>query len=224
MKNSISVTNVSKSYGMNYSKQQVLKEIDLDISGGTFVVIHGESGSGKSTLINLIAGFDSPDSGEILVNETNIAAMNETKKALFRRKQMGIVFQQYHLVPELTAFENVIFPLTLNGIKGKAAREKAREILEFVGMPDNLNKLPEEYSGGQCQRIAIARAMVIHPGILLADEPTGNLDSQNRELVLDLISKINRKLGATILMVTHSVSERKYADTVIEIKDGLIKV
>lgn len=219
----LEIQGINKSFGTKDNKTNVLSNVNFTVDKGEFVVIHGESGSGKSTLLNIMAGFEKPDKGEVLINGTDITKLNESKKAVFRRKHIGFVFQQYHLIPELSALENVMFPLTLDKVSAREAKKKATEILSYVGIDKNIDNLPSQFSGGQNQRIAIARAMIAKPEILFADEPTGNLDSVNSEKILSLLKKVNRELGTVILMVTHSVREREVADRLIEIKDGVVQ-
>jgi len=216
----LSAQNVIRNY--SNGRVQVLRDISFSVNQGEFIVIHGESGSGKSTLMQLLAGFDKADSGEIRIDQTNICAMNESQRARFRRDHIGFVFQQFHLLPELTALENVMMPLLIQKKGAKAAREQAEKYLFYVGLEERMNHTPERLSGGQNQRVAIARALIGNSKLLFADEPTGNLDSKNRKEILDLLKKINRERGATIMMVTHSAEERSIADRVIELKDGVI--
>lgn len=213
-----------KSLNKNYAKGRVsiLKDVSFSVKQGEFIVIHGESGSGKSTLLHLLAGFDRADSGSIILDKTDICKLNESQKARFRRDHIGFIFQQFHLLPELTALENVMMPLLIQKENVKKAREQAGKYLFYVGLEDRMNHTPERLSGGQNQRVAIARALIGHSSVLFADEPTGNLDSKNRTEILELLKKINREHGATIMMVTHSVEERSIADRVIELKDGVI--
>lgn len=213
-----------KSLNKNYAKGRVsiLKDVSFSVKQGEFIVIHGESGSGKSTLLHLLAGFDRADSGSIILDKTDICKLNESQKARFRRDHIGFIFQQFHLLPELTALENVMMPLLIQKENVKKAREQAEKYLFYVGLEDRMNHTPERLSGGQNQRVAIARALIGHSSVLFADEPTGNLDSKNRTEILELLKKINREHGATIMMVTHSVEERSIADRVIELKDGVI--
>lgn len=216
----LTVQRLNKSYGSG--QVSILKDVSFRISQGEFIVVHGESGSGKSTLLHLLAGFDRADSGEILFGESDICKMNESQRARFRRDHVGFVFQQFHLLPELTALENVMMPLLIQKVKSKKAREQAEKYLFYVGLEDRMNHTPERLSGGQNQRVAIARALIGSAPVILADEPTGNLDSKNRAEILELLRKINREKRTTIMMVTHSVEERSVADRVIELRDGVI--
>ncbi len=216
----LNINNISKSY--SDGKIAVLKNIHFSVQRGEFIVIHGESGSGKSTLLQLLAGVEKADQGEITLNGTNICRLNESRRAMFRRKNVGFVFQQFHLLPELTALENVMMPLLIQKASLKKASEKAKHLLFYVGLEDRINHRPEQLSGGQNQRVAVARALVAEPAVIFADEPTGNLDSKNRAELLALLQKINKERGATLLMVTHSEQERAVANRVIELKDGVI--
>lgn len=216
----LTVQGLNKSYGSG--EVSILKDVSFRISQGEFIVIHGESGSGKSTLLHLLAGFDRADSGEILFGQSDICKMNESQRARFRSDHVGFVFQQFHLLPELTALENVMMPLLIQKVKSKKAREQAEKYLFYVGLEDRINHTPERLSGGQNQRVAIARALIGSAPVILADEPTGNLDSKNRAEILELLRKINREKRTTIMMVTHSVEERSVADRVIELRDGVI--
>ena len=218
----LEVKNVYKSYENKSEEAPVLNGISFEIKKGEFVAIYGESGAGKSTLLHLLAGFDKPSDGEILMMDKNITQMNENRLARLRSKHVGFVFQQYHLIPELSAIENVMFPMLLNGVRRKAAYKAAKEMLEYVGITEGIDKLPEEFSGGQNQRIAIARALVTNPEIVFADEPTGNLDSTNKHKIMDLLTQINKDFKTTILVVTHSETEKKYASKVILVKDGKV--
>lgn len=216
----LSVRNLSKSYGNG--KVIILKDISFSVRRGEFIIIHGESGSGKSTLLHLLAGFENAEQGEIFLNGTDICRLNESGRAMFRRKNVGFVFQQFRLLPELTALENVMMPLLIQKVSVKKARERAEHLLFYVGLEDRMNHTPEQLSGGQNQRVAVARALVSEPAIVFADEPTGNLDSKNRAELLKLFQTINKEQGTTLLMVTHSAEERSIADRVIELKDGVI--
>ncbi|MBI4456394.1 MAG: ABC transporter ATP-binding protein [Acidobacteria bacterium] len=200
---------------------EILKGIDLHVRKGEAVVIAGPSGSGKSTLLGLIAGLDSATSGSIVLDGVEITRMNEDELALLRARKLGFVFQSYNLIPTLTAEENVLLPLELVG-DGAGATRRARELLEAVGLKDRCDHYPVQLSGGEQQRVALARAFVANPPILLADEPTGNLDSANGRVVLNLLLQLNRSKGSTLLVVTHDLALIESADRRIFIKDGRI--
>ena len=199
----------------------ILKGIDLDIPKGQFAAIMGPSGSGKSTLLGLLAGLDAPTSGRIVLDGEDITGLEEDALALLRGRKIGFVFQSYHLIPTLTAEENVLLPLELSGhSNGGAAR--ARELLESVGLLDRRDHYPVQLSGGEQQRVALARAFVGRPPILLADEPTGNLDTANGHVVLDLLMTLNRREGTTLVLVTHDPQISEQADRRITLRDGRV--
>ena len=199
----------------------ILKGIDLKIPRGQFAAVMGPSGSGKSTLLGLLAGLDTPTSGRILLDGEDITFLNEDRMALLRGRKIGFVFQSYHLVPTLTAEENVLLPLELAG-NGHGGRARARQLLERVGLGARRDHYPVQLSGGEQQRVALARAFALQPPILLADEPTGNLDSATGEVVLELLLALNREQGATMVLVTHEQSIARCADRSIVLRDGLI--
>ncbi len=221
-KNIVDIKRVNKTYQKKGLAIQVLTDISFSIRGGEFIVIHGESGSGKSTLLNLIAGFDTADSGQVTLDGVDITQLNVSQKAKLRGKSIGFVFQNFQLLPELTAQENVMIPLLIGGMKTSKAKMKAQEMLEYVNLSNRMEHKPDELSGGQNQRVAVARALVTGAPIILADEPTGNLDSKNRWDLLGLLKKINIEKQTTIIMVTHSKDEIRNATRVIELKDGKI--
>jgi putative ABC transport system ATP-binding protein len=199
----------------------ILKGIDLDIPRGQFAAIMGPSGSGKSTLLGLLAGLDSPSSGQILLDGENITVLSEDRMALVRGRKIGFVFQSYHLIPTLTAEENVLLPMELAG-NGAGGHGRARELLERVGLGARRDHYPVQLSGGEQQRVALARAFALRPPILLADEPTGNLDTATGRLVLDLMLDMNREQGATMVLVTHEEAIAGCADRRIILRDGLV--
>ena len=200
---------------------EILKGIDLDIARGQFAAIMGPSGSGKSTLLGLLAGLDSPTKGEIQLDGEEITSLNEDRMALLRGRKVGFVFQSYHLIPTLTAEENVLLPMELAG-DGHGGRGRARDLLERVGLSGRRDHYPVQLSGGEQQRVALARAFALNPPILLADEPTGNLDSATGRMVLDLMLAMNREQGATLVLVTHEESVAGCADRRIILRDGLV--
>ncbi len=201
---------------------EILRGLDFSVSRGTFAVIQGPSGSGKSTLLGLLAGLDRPTSGEILLDGEPLSSLPEDRMAVLRGRKIGFVFQAYQLVPTLTALENVMLPLDLTGRPGLEARSRAVALLEQVGLGERILHYPVQLSGGEQQRVALARAFVTRPPIVLADEPTGNLDTRNGELVLSMLLQLNREAGATLLMVTHDERIAAKAGRRISLVDGRI--
>ncbi len=200
----------------------VLREINLSINKGEFVAINGPSGSGKSTMVNMIGALDRPSWGSIYLDEKNIAKMSESSLAFLRGKTIGFVFQQFNLIQDLTALQNVMLPMEIINAPEGAARTRAIEILSKLGLGDRLHHKPSELSGGQQQRVAIARALANDPEIILADEPTGNLDSTIGQFVMTFLENLNKKEGKTVVIVTHDLNLLSYAERVIYIKDGRI--
>ena len=201
---------------------EILRGIDLSVPSGTFVVIQGPSGSGKSTLLGLLAGLDSPSSGEILVDGQPLSGLGEDEMAVLRGRKIGFVFQAYQLVPTLTALENVMLPLDLTGCGGAESRRRAVDLLGQVGLGERTDHYPVQLSGGEQQRVALARAFVTQPPIVLADEHTGNLDSTNGAMVLGMLLQLNRETGTTLVMVTHDNQIASQADRRISLMDGRI--
>ena len=214
---------VRKIYRQGESEIAALDGITLDIPKGAFAVIMGPSGSGKSTLLHLIGGLDRPSSGDLLVDGRLIGQMADDEVTLFRRTKIGFVFQFFNLLPTLTALENVALPLVLDGVAKAEADRRAEALLEKVGLEAREHHLPEEMSGGEIQRIAVARALAFNPPLLLADEPTGNLDSKNGEAVLSLLREINKNDGCTVVMVTHNEEAASYGERRILLKDGRVE-
>jgi len=214
---------VGKIYRQGESEIAALDGISLDIPKGAFAVIMGPSGSGKSTLLHLIGGLDRPTRGDLLVDGRLIGQMTDDEVTLFRRTKIGFVFQFFNLLPTLTALENVALPLVLDGVGKGDVDRKAEVLLEKVGLETRKHHLPEEMSGGEIQRIAVARALAFNPPLILADEPTGNLDSKNGEAVLSLLREINKNDGCTIVMVTHSQEAASYGERRILLKDGRVE-
>jgi putative ABC transport system ATP-binding protein len=223
MNNSIlSLRGVTKSIETGTHRVDILRGIDLDISPGEYVAVMGPSGSGKSTLLGLLAGLDSPTSGSILLDGTEISHLSEDRLADLRGEKIGFVFQSYQLIPTLTAEENVILPAELAGDTGAAAAQRARFLLDAVGLRDRRDHYPVQLSGGEQQRVALARAFMRKPPVLLADEPTGNLDSANGQQVLELLLSLNRQEGATLVLVTHDPDLARHATRIVTLKDGLV--
>jgi putative ABC transport system ATP-binding protein len=217
----IRVRNLTKTIETGGRAVEILKGIDLDVAAGEFLAVVGPSGSGKSTLLGLLAGLDTPTSGSIEIDGQEIAGMDEDSLAVLRGRKIGFVFQSYQLIPTLTAEENVMLPAELAG-DGAGARKRARELLERVGLGDRGTHYPVQLSGGEQQRVALARAFAVRPPILLADEPTGNLDSQNGRMVLDALLDMNRREGATLVLVTHDAELTGHAHRTIAMRDGRI--
>lgn len=217
-KPTVVVSNLRKSYGQGESKVEVLKGINLDIQKGERLALIGKSGSGKSTLLSLLAGLDSPDSGDIIVQEQNISSMSERDLTNFRARHMGIVFQQFHLVSTLTALENVLLPLEL--LKRPDAMTTAKNLLESVGLSHRSHHVPSQLSGGESQRVAIARAIAINPAILFADEPSGNLDEETGDKVMDLLFKMVQDTGTTLVLVTHDPDLAKKCSRIVHLEHG----
>ncbi len=200
-----------------------LAGVSLEIASGSFAVIMGPSGSGKSTLLHLIGGLDRPTTGEIVVDGLSLGRMADDEVTLFRRTRIGFIFQFFNLLPTLTALENVTLPFVLDGVSKAEADRRARAALEKVGLAARMTHLPEELSGGEVQRVAVARALAFNPPILLADEPTGNLDSKSGETILSLLKEFNRENGCTVIMVTHSEEAARCGERVIFLRDGRIE-
>jgi len=212
------LTNIKKSYGISGTERlEVLKGIDLQVSKGEIVAIVGQSGAGKSTLLHIIGTLDRPDSGTYEFNGSEVMNLNDKKISEFRNKEIGFIFQFHHLLPEFTAIENVMIASMIGGRDDKSAAES---MLTEVGLKGRMNHKPSELSGGESQRVAIARALVNSPGLILADEPTGNLDSENSEAIMELIFELRKKLGKTFIIVTHNDSFASRCDRVISLQDG----
>jgi putative ABC transport system ATP-binding protein len=217
----IRVRGLTKTIATGTHRVEILKGIDLDVAKGQFLAIMGPSGSGKSTLLGLLAGLDTPTSGTIQLDGEEITGLPEDRLAVLRGRKVGFVFQSYHLIPTLTAEENVLLPWELAGGDFDGAA-RARELLDQVGLLDRRDHYPVQLSGGEQQRVALARAFMVHPPILMADEPTGNLDSLNGRLVLDLLVNLNHREGATLVLVTHEEELAATADRRITLRDGRI--
>lgn len=222
MENIIEVKNICKSFGSKENRTKVLDDLSLTVENGEFISLMGASGSGKSTLLYLLGGLDTPDSGEILLSGRDIAKMRDKELSKLRREGLGFVFQFFNLVQNLTVEDNILLPLVMDGKDPKKYRDRLDSMLETVGLSDKRKSYPNQLSGGQQQRCAIARAVMYEPQILLADEPTGNLDSKSGTEIMELFGRINKENGITILMVTHSRECAAYSDKVITLCDGRI--
>lgn len=219
----IKLEGVVRTYLMGKTRVQALRGLDLEIAQGEFVAIMGPSGSGKSTLMHLVGGLDLPDEGKVLLGDLNIAEQNGNRLAELRGKRIGFVFQTFNLIPTLSALENVELPMIFQGIPRKERRKRAQKLLEQVGLGERLHHKPMELSGGEQQRVAIARALVNDPEILLADEPTGNLDSESGGEIMQLLKELNEERGMTVIVVTHDPEIARYAHRVVYIRDGQIQ-
>jgi putative ABC transport system ATP-binding protein len=213
---------LSKSYTMGKVEVEVLKNINISIDEGEFVSIMGPSGSGKSTLLYLIGGLDKPSSGSIRIKGRDLDGMNDDQESRMRRREIGFIFQFYNLIPNLNVEENVMLPILLDGKKPRDYKNALDEILETVGLADRRRHTPRELSGGQQQRVAIARALINQPDIILADEPIGNLDTKTGTEIMELLAKINREKGKTIIQVTHSRESADYGSRIIHVRDGRV--
>ena len=211
---------IKKYYGSGEARVKALNGITLSIKKGEFVAIVGSSGSGKTTLLNMIGGLDVPDSGEVIIDGKRLNDFSDDELTVFRRRKIGFIFQQYNLLPMLNVWENIILPVKMDGLK--ADREYLKEVTAMLGLSDKQDRLPEELSGGQQQRVAIARALAAKPAIVLADEPTGNLDSRTSQDVLGLLKITGEKYSQTIVMITHNEEIAQLADRIVRIEDGKI--
>ena len=220
---SIELEDVQKEYHLGDTIVEALKDVNVEIEEGEFVAIMGPSGSGKSTLMNMVGALDIPTSGKVSVGETDISSLTEDELAVLRSKKVGFVFQQFNLIPSMNATENVALPMLFRGKSKKERAERAQNILEKVGLGDRLTHMPSELSGGQRQRVSVARSLANDPDIILADEPTGNLDSETGEKIMDLLTELNNE-GKTIIMVTHDESDASYANRIINIVDGKVGI
>ena len=214
------VENLCKTYGKGEAKVDALKDVSFSLAKGEFAAVVGESGSGKSTLLNCIGALDTPTSGSISIDGQNLFSMKEEKRTIFRRRNIGFIFQSFQLVPELNVEQNIIFPLLLDYRKPDPA--EVEEILDLLGLTERRHHLPSQLSGGQQQRVGVARALVVDPQIIFADEPTGNLDSHTAEEIMTLMQQVVRKHNKTLVMVTHDDHLASYADRIFHIRDGKI--
>lgn len=216
----LKVENLTKIYGKDSTKVVALDHVSFSVEKGEFVAIVGASGSGKSTLLHLIGGVDRPTSGKVFIDGKDIFNFNDDKLAIFRRRQVGLIYQFYNLIPILNVEENITLPLSLDN--REIDKEKLNEMLKLLGLQNRRLHLPNELSGGQQQRISIGRALITNPTIILADEPTGNLDSKSSDEIVALLKKSNKELNQTIIMITHNMEIAKVADRIIKIEDGKI--
>lgn len=212
--------NLTKSYHEGDKRRVVLQNAQAEFRAGEITAILGKSGSGKSTLLNLISGIDVPDSGQIWVNDQDLTALSERDRTLYRRARIGFVFQFFNLIPTLTVGENISLPLELNHVPRQHAGKKARELLDAVDLLERWNTFPEKLSGGEQQRVALARALVHDPLLILADEPTGNLDEETGTQMMSMLAKLSREQNSTLLIVTHSVEAASHADRILQLSHG----
>jgi len=216
------LSQIKKAYRLGPVEMEILKGVDLEVAPGALLSIMGSSGSGKSTLMNIIGFLDTPDSGSYYLEDRDVSALDDEALSTIRNERIGFVFQQFNLLPRLSAVDNVALPLVYRGIVEKERRRRSREILEKVGMADRADHRPGELSGGQQQRVAIARALVGRPSIVLADEPTGALDTRVGQEIMDLFIRLNREEGITIVIITHDPAVAAQCDTMVQMDDGLI--
>lgn len=218
----IQLEGVWKEYLLDKVRLTVLRDISLTVEAGSFLAILGQSGSGKSTLLHIIGALDMPTKGKVFFEDRDLSLLSDDQLADIRAKKIGFVFQQFNLLPALSALENVMTPSIFQGVSQKAREERAKEALEAVGLSHRMNHRPSELSGGEQQRTAIARALINDPAVIVADEPTGNIDSKTGKVIMDILTVLNKKQGKTIIMVTHEREMTSSADKIINIKDGQI--
>jgi putative ABC transport system ATP-binding protein len=216
--NIVEIKNLSKVYGKGETAVKALDDVSFSVKRGEFVVIIGPSGSGKSTLLHLLGGVDRPTSGKVLVENTDVYQLNETQLAIFRRRQIGLIYQFYNLIPILTVEENITLPMLLD--EHKVDKKQLDKIVTALGLENRLNHLPNQLSGGQQQRVSIGRALISNPAIMLADEPTGNLDSKNSSEIMELLKMFNKTYNQTLIVITHDERIALQADRIIAIEDG----
>ena len=214
------VENLSKTYGKGEAAVRALRDVSFSMERGEFAAVVGESGSGKSTLLNCIGGLDAPTGGKVYLDGEDLFSMSENKRTIFRRQNIGFIFQSFHLIEELDVEQNIIFPLLLDYRKPK--KGQVEELLELLGLTERRHHLPGQLSGGQQQRVAIGRALVMRPMLVLADEPTGNLDSRSSRDVMDLLCKASRHYQQTVLMITHNMNLTTSVDRVMKVSDGVL--
>ena len=218
--NLLEVNNICKTYGSGETAVHALKKVSFSVPKGEYVAIVGESGSGKSTLLNMIGALDTPTSGKVVIGGKEIFPMNDNRLTVFRRRNIGFIFQAFNLIPELTVEQNIIFPVLLD--YQKPDRKYLEELLTVLNLKERRNHLPSQLSGGQQQRVAIGRALITRPSLILADEPTGNLDTQNSSEVIALLKEASRKYEQTIIMITHNRSIAQSADRILQVSDGVL--
>ena len=218
--NLLEVNNICKTYGSGETAVHALKKVSFSVPKGEYVAIVGESGSGKSTLLNMIGALDTPTSGKVVIGGKEIFSMNDNRLTVFRRRNIGFIFQAFNLIPELTVEQNIIFPVLLD--YQKPDRKYLEELLTVLNLKERRNHLPSQSSGGQQQRVAIGRALITRPSLILADEPTGNLDTQNSSEVIALLKEASRKYEQTIIMITHNRSIAQSADRILQVSDGVL--
>ena len=218
--NLLEVNNICKTYGSGETAVHALKKVSFSVPKGEYVAIVGESGSGKSTLLNMIGALDTPTSGKVVIGGKEIFSMNDNRLTVFRRRNIGFIFQAFNLIPELTVEQNIIFPVLLD--YKKPDRKYLEELLTVLNLKERRNHLPSQLSGGQQQRVAIGRALITRPSLILADEPTGNLDTQNSSEVIALLKEASRKYEQTIIMITHNRSIAQSADRILQVSDGVL--
>ncbi len=218
----VKIENVARSYQVGKIETQALRGVNLSIENGEFTALVGPSGSGKTTLLQMIGCLDQPTSGRVCINGKDVTRLNRNQRADMRRGTIGFIFQFFALIPTLTAYENVEMPLLLNGHTSKERRERVTELLKAVDLADRANNRPDQLSGGQQQRVAVARALAPKPTLILADEPTANLDTANGQQVMDIMAKLNQETGVTFVFATHDPRVIKYAKRVVTLRDGLI--
>ena len=218
----IALEHISKVYQVGEENFTALNDVCLEVERGAFMSFVGPSGSGKTTLLNLIGGLDRPTTGKVLFKGTDLENMSRDKLAAYRRENIGFIFQTYNLLPVYSVYENVLFPLILNGLKENQVRERVEAMVAKVGLQDQINKKPAQLSGGQCQRVAIARALVKDPLLILADEPTANLDSENSHQILNLMQTLNQEFKAAVIFSTHDEKVTRYIRREVKLEDGRI--
>ncbi len=218
----IEIKTISKNYTSGETVEQALNQMDFFVKNNEFIAVVGQSGSGKSTLLSILGGLNHPSDGRLLIDSLNVYNLSSEQRADFRNEYIGFIFQSFQLINYLTVLENVMLPMAITGISNKKQRQMAQEVLEKVGLGDKAERLPDLLSGGEQERVAIARAIVNKPPILLADEPTGNLDTETANGVMELLSRLNREEGLTIIMVTHNIENCKYAERIVGVQDGQV--